>query len=1360
MGVKGLWKLIENAGVPVPLETLEHKILTVDVSIWLHQAVRGFRGPGGATVANAHLLTLFHRICKLLFYRIRPVFVFDGGVPHLKKQTLASRRLRRDIAASRAKVVRERLLQNLLKSQAVRRALGKTGPAPSLAHVSRVQKREKDMFELPPLPETENSDSLASQKSEDSEDEDKYILRNLKLPNLHNFEFESDEFKSLAVETQHEILSELQDTRKQNSWNSINEMPQESENFAEFQMGRLIKRRNFQATLDSTREEIQKIKVAEMESEMFGELEKHVTLSQRIISEDAAHSILVKKVKDSDEKIEENKIIVKEDKGKSPLKRKREVFEKDFLTELAKQGIVGARHHSDSDSDSEGSLFQYGNMDEGNICANEKKRQNPAQVEEESFLEVVGTLMENSGLTQDEILALIKQENNKQDQLKNESGSEDGPSTSENASGFVFNPDADSSDDDGDFVEVSETSDQCLPQPLIQEDAEDASKEHVEANNVDKLLKTKTDSLWMKIVQQKLDDMVHTNVLKPSPKKAILDSRKLGFKDVKKENKKLSGEEVLKPVKISLDFEVKPLKMEDDIFADIFTDINYCGLASKSVLTPKKNFCEKSSEKQQMKQGNLNSTESNNKDDMKPENDNQAHNIAVNLAKSGNSNETLTACKSGIKAKVDNTPTDGHKSIKVDEALQNKINELVKVQVEKFVNSASEENEPGLNKVHKIEEKQDPDVVEIMSSSDDSDSDEFFTSKCEPGSSKTRTIAPIADPSPASHSSDSDANENDFTEMKENNSYLTGTDADCTVNRGNSDLHHEDNKSLESDMEQQLNYCNFPKVKEMQNGDFATEREIVKEMLNTESSETVAIEEIKELIDTEGGEGPSISQELERSNSRAFEHQERDLPEDAAESESIEDVERPVDFTEDELKRLEGELATEQQTLVAQAQKTDRIAANLNDQMYGEAQQLLQLFGIPYLVAPMEAEAQCAFLDAENLSSGTITDDSDIFLFGGTRVYKNFFNQTKHVEFFKIENIRGNFGLDRQKMITLALLTGSDYTEGVESVGNVAAMEVLAEFPGEGIECLRNLKKWWTSAHRNVSSLYTSKVKQKMRQVMLMDSFPNEKVYEAYMSPEVDESKEKFTWAVPNVDALRAFTSEKFGWNSSKADEILTPVMKKLGIKTSQTRIDSFFTNIKLVKESKITSKRVQDAIAKTKGEKPPSAEVSSLKNKRKYLSNNRSQKKKRKVEDLDNSDGTDDSKHSCMEDVPSASGKSTSSNSSRTKLIDPSESSSCVSKPSKPRRTGKTKSQNMKATPQKNSQDLEAKSSQLSSAMGDIDDDQPPRKLTKEIMYKALLEKEIISQRESDKKKMEEKKLAAAQILKKQLELRRAHRR
>ncbi|OWF36371.1 DNA repair protein complementing XP-G cells-like [Mizuhopecten yessoensis] len=63
------------------------------------------------------------------------------------------------------------------------------------------------------------------------------------------------------------------------------------------------------------------------------------------------------------------------------------------------------------------------------------------------------------------------------------------------------------------------------------------------------------------------------------------------------------------------------------------------------------------------------------------------------------------------------------------------------------------------------------------------------------------------------------------------------------------------------------------------------------------------------------------------------------------------------------------------------------------------------MFGVPYIVSPMEAEAQCAYKDLTNQTEGSVTDDSEIWLFGGTRVYKNFFNQNKHVEIFQRTNI-------------------------------------------------------------------------------------------------------------------------------------------------------------------------------------------------------------------------------------------------------------------------------------------------------------------------------------------------------------------
>lgn len=68
------------------------------------------------------------------------------------------------------------------------------------------------------------------------------------------------------------------------------------------------------------------------------------------------------------------------------------------------------------------------------------------------------------------------------------------------------------------------------------------------------------------------------------------------------------------------------------------------------------------------------------------------------------------------------------------------------------------------------------------------------------------------------------------------------------------------------------------------------------------------------------------------------------------------------------------------------------------------------MFGVPFIVAPMEAEAQCAALDRLDQTHGTITDDSDIWLFGGRHVYKNFFNQNKYVEHYQSVDMQNQLG--------------------------------------------------------------------------------------------------------------------------------------------------------------------------------------------------------------------------------------------------------------------------------------------------------------------------------------------------------------
>ena len=72
------------------LETMEGKAMAIDSSIWIYQFQATMRDKEGRGLVNAHLVGFLRRICKLLFYGIQPVFVFDGGAPIVKMATIVS----------------------------------------------------------------------------------------------------------------------------------------------------------------------------------------------------------------------------------------------------------------------------------------------------------------------------------------------------------------------------------------------------------------------------------------------------------------------------------------------------------------------------------------------------------------------------------------------------------------------------------------------------------------------------------------------------------------------------------------------------------------------------------------------------------------------------------------------------------------------------------------------------------------------------------------------------------------------------------------------------------------------------------------------------------------------------------------------------------------------------------------------------------------------------------------------------------------------------------------------------------------------------------------------------------------------
>jgi len=277
--------------------------------------------------------------------------------------------------------------------------------------------------------------------------------------------------------------------------------------------------------------------------------------------------------------------------------------------------------------------------------------------------------------------------------------------------------------------------------------------------------------------------------------------------------------------------------------------------------------------------------------------------------------------------------------------------------------------------------------------------------------------------------------------------------------------------------------------------------------------------------------------------------------------------------------------------------KQQRDMDTVTDEMKEEIMQLLQLFGIPYVEAPAEAEAQACTLEALGLVDGVVTEDSDAFVFGGKKVYKNIFDDQKYVEAYFASDAEKDLGLSHNHLVALAMLLGGDYTEGVKGVGIVNGMEVLQAFDvSSDVKGGLTMFRKWLDGFEPTDSVTTRTLAEKefsnkhrtaRTRWSAPKDFPSPSVLTAYQKPVVDKSDSPFSWGVPDALAVHSFCSRKLGWTSEETDRAILPALKALeNSGTRQTRLESYFMRYEDgIKFADVRSKRLKSVLNKVRSD-------------------------------------------------------------------------------------------------------------------------------------------------------------------------------
>jgi len=135
------------------------------------------------------------------------------------------------------------------------------------------------------------------------------------------------------------------------------------------------------------------------------------------------------------------------------------------------------------------------------------------------------------------------------------------------------------------------------------------------------------------------------------------------------------------------------------------------------------------------------------------------------------------------------------------------------------------------------------------------------------------------------------------------------------------------------------------------------------------------------------------------------------------------------------------------------------MTSRLTREMIAEARELLRLMGVPAVQAPSEGEAQAAHMAAASADVwAAASKDYDSLLFGAPRLVRFLTISGKEFlpsqgtfrpivpETIELDRLLDAWHIDREGLIDLALLVGTDFNDGVKGIGPKKALKLVQQY--------------------------------------------------------------------------------------------------------------------------------------------------------------------------------------------------------------------------------------------------------------------------------------------------------------------------
>jgi len=222
----------------------------------------------------------------------------------------------------------------------------------------------------------------------------------------------------------------------------------------------------------------------------------------------------------------------------------------------------------------------------------------------------------------------------------------------------------------------------------------------------------------------------------------------------------------------------------------------------------------------------------------------------------------------------------------------------------------------------------------------------------------------------------------------------------------------------------------------------------------------------------------------------------------------------------------------------AEALKHAKASARVDEDVVNGAKRLLSFLGIPVVQAPSEGEAQAAFIVARGDAHFVASQDYDALLFGSPSLLRNLsvsaLQKDSSLPLISLDETLKSLKISREQLVDIAILTGTDYNEGVKGIGPKTALKLVRKFGG--IEKLLASGKIQTAGIENYNEVREIFLAPKVTSAYELKWHPpdEEKVLE-FLCEEHDFSEERVAKALKRI--RKGMVEADKGASSGDADE-------------------------------------------------------------------------------------------------------------------------------------------------------------------------------------------------------------------------------